>query len=540
MNDFYVMNEPDSILDIRSISKTYPSQVALDNAHFQIRPGEIHALIGQNGSGKSTLIKLIAGYIKADHGANVFFNNQKVDLWQLSPQDRTQIRIVHQDLGLVNTLSAIENLGLGRGYETGFGGRIKWRTEASRCQELLLRFGLAPDVRSPLMNLTSGERAAIAIVRALQDWNFDQPGILILDEPTAALNHGEVDALFREVRRVASLGVGVVFVSHILDEVINLANKVTVLRDGKVVASSQDVKQLNSMDLVQLMVGRELSLERPTNKVEHGAVVLEAENLYGFTLRGVNLKSHQREIVGIAGLIGSGREEVANCLFGVSPRFMGKVLVNKKKVFAHPHQSIKAKMALVPADRKRIGLILSERLEDHIALPRLSPFRKGLTLNYKLLKSDVSNWVTEMKIDPPMLRRKMEKFSGGNQQKAVLARWLRTDPQVLILDEPTQGVDIGSKSAVYERVEKFAQLGGTVIVASSDTDELVRLCDRVLIMRSGVVACELFGDEITASRIVTETLGATSNRVGSRNAPRRISTQVIRDKSPVSSSRENL
>ncbi|MEY3413162.1 MAG: hypothetical protein RJA79_37, partial [Actinomycetota bacterium] len=191
------------------------------------------------------------------------------------------------------------------------------------------------------------------------------------------------------------------------------------------------------------------------------------------------------------------------------------------------------------ADRKRIGLILSERLEDHIVLPRLSPLRKGAALDYKRLKSDVTSWITEMKIDPPIPRRKMEKFSGGNQQKAVLARWLRTDPKVLILDEPTQGVDIGSKSAVYERVEKFAELGGTVIVASSDTDELVRLCDRVLIMRSGVIACELFGDEITASRIVTETLGATSNRVSSRVVPRRISTKVIRDTSPASSSREN-
>ena len=341
------------------------------------------------------------------------------------------------------------------------------------------------------------------------------------------------------MRRVASLGVGVVFVSHILDEVLSLASKVTVLRDGKVVAASQDVKQLNAIDLVQLMVGSELSLERSGAKTETGTVVLEAENLFGLTLRGLSFKAHEHEIIGIAGLIGSGRDEVANCLFGVTPRFMGKVLVKKKKVFAHPHQSIKARMALVPADRKRVGLILSERLEDHIVLPRLSNLRKGATLNYKRLKSDAANWVTEMKIDPPILRRKMEKFSGGNQQKAVLARWLRTDPKVLILDEPTQGVDIGSKSAVYERVEKFAKQGGTVIVASSDTDELVRLCHRVLIMRSGIVACELFGDEITATRIVTETLGATSNRVGARVVPRRISTKVIRDTSPASSSQEN-
>jgi ribose transport system ATP-binding protein len=314
-----------------------------------------------------------------------------------------------------------------------------------------------------------------------------------------------------------------------LDEVLDLADKVTVLRDGNVVASGENVKSLNASDLVQLMVGRELSLGRNRAIAGHGQVVLEAENLFGFTLRGVSLKAHAGEIVGVAGLIGSGREEVANCLFGVTPRFMGKVLVNKKKVFAHPHQSIKARMALVPADRKRVGLILEERLEDHIPLPRLSTLRRGITLDYKRLKSDVGQWINDMNIEPPLPRRKMSKFSGGNQQKAVLARWLRTDPQVLILDEPTQGVDIGSKSAVYERVERFAQEGGTVVVASSDTDELIRLCDRVLIMRGGSVACELFGEEITASRIVTETLGATSNRVGARVAPRKVSIEIIRE-----------
>ena len=189
-------------------------------------------------------------------------------------------------------------------------------------------------------------------------------------------------------------------------------------------------------------------------------------------------------------------------------------------------------MALVPADRKRIGLILEERLEDHIPLLRLSTLRKGITLDYKRVFWDVDTWLNDMNIEPPIPRRKMAKFSGGNQQKAVLARWLRTDPQVLILDEPTQGVDIGSKAAVYERVERFAQAGGTVVVTSSDTDELIRLCDRVLIMRGGSVACELFGDEITASRIVTETLGATSNRVGARVTPRKVSIEVIREAQP--------
>jgi ribose transport system ATP-binding protein len=524
------MLEPAPILNIRSISKTYPGQVALDHANLTIKPGEVHALIGQNGSGKSTLIKLLAGYIKSDHGADVEFAGEKVDLWHLPVRLRSQIRVVHQDLGLVPTLSAIENLGLGRGYETGFARRIKWRSEARRCQELLLRFGLAPDVRAPLATLSSGERAAVAIVRALQDWNFDEPGLLVLDEPTASLNRGEVDALFREVRRVAKLGVGVIFVSHMLDEVLDLADRVTVLRDGQVVASAADVSTLNADDLVQLMVGRELSLERRRPSTpRNGAVVLEAQGVFGFTLRGLTLKAHAGEILGVAGLTGSGREEVANSLFGVTPRFMGKVLVNKKKVFAHPHQSLKARMALVPADRKRLGLILEDRLEDHIPLPRLSTVRRGIRVDRRQLQQDSRRWIDDLRIDPPLPRRKMAKFSGGNQQKAVLARWLRTEPQVLILDEPTQGVDIGSKTEVYERIDQFAQAGGTVVVASSDTDELIRLCDRVLIIRGGSVACELFGDEISASRIVTETLGATSNRVGTRIAPRKVSFDIIRE-----------
>ena len=227
---------PTPVLRIDSLSKTYPGQVALDAARLEVRPGEVHALVGQNGSGKSTLIKLLGGYVQADHGAAVQFDGRPVDLWHLGHDDRQRIRIVHQDLGLVPALSAIENLGLGRGYITGAGGRIKWRSEAARAQELLLRFGLAPDVRQPVGGLTAAERAAIAIVRALQDWDDEQAGLLVLDEPTASLNRREVDALFREVRRVAGLGAGVLFVSHMLDEVLDLADRVTVLRDGKTMA----------------------------------------------------------------------------------------------------------------------------------------------------------------------------------------------------------------------------------------------------------------------------------------------------------------
>lgn len=344
------------VLEVVSLSKTYPGQVALDGAALRVMPGEVHALVGQNGSGKSTLIKLLGGYVKADHGDDVCFGGEQVDLWALDRDVRSRIRIVHQDLGLVPTLSTVENLGLGRGFLSGPVGNIRWREEVRRAQQLLLAFGLAPDVRQPVGMLSAAERAAVAIMRALQDWESSRPGLLVLDEPTASLNRGEVDALFREVRRVAAEGAGVLFVSHMIDEVLELADRVTVLRDGHVVASGEPASELDERRLVELIVGRPVADLYPEVDAVVGRPVLELSMVFGITLRGVNLKVHEGEIVGVAGLVGSGREEIAGSVFGATPRFAGKVLIDKKKVFATPRDSIRAGMALVPADRKSLAL----------------------------------------------------------------------------------------------------------------------------------------------------------------------------------------
>ncbi|MFM7126386.1 MAG: sugar ABC transporter ATP-binding protein, partial [Actinomycetota bacterium] len=458
------------VLDVRDLSKTYPGQVALNHATLQVRPGEVHALVGQNGSGKSTLIKLLGGYVKADHGSDVRLLGRTVDLWSMSNDDRRMIRIVHQDLGLVPTLSTVENLGLGRGFARGFAGRLLWRREVRRAQELLLRFGLAPDVRRPVGQLSAAERAAVAIVRALQDWDADTPGLLILDEPTASLNRGEVDALFREVRRVAELGVGVLFVSHALDEVLELADRVTVLRDGNVVASGVESHSLDAAALVELIVGRKATDLYPSNRPEVGRELLEAEMVFGITLRGLTFKLYTGEILGFAGLVGSGREEVVGSLFGATPRFAGKVLLNKTKIFATPRDSIRAGLAHVPADRKSVGLDPQERLVEHVPLPRLGPAQRRLRLRHRRLRRDVAQWVERLDVQPPILGRRMEKFSGGNQQKAVLARWLRTEPKVLLLDEPTQGVDVGAKASIYTQITEAASQGLGVVIASSDAE----------------------------------------------------------------------
>ncbi len=497
------------LLDIREISKTFPGQVALDRARISLRSGEVHALVGQNGSGKSTLIKLLSGYIKADHGARVELFGRRADLWHRDERS-TRIRVVHQDLGLVHNLSTVENLGLGHGYETGLGGRIRWRRESARAQELLSAFGVTPDVRQPVGGLSAAERAAVAIVRALR--GLDDEGVLILDEPTASLNRGEVDALFQAVRGAARRGVGVIFVSHLLEEVLDLADRVTVLRDGRVVAEGLPTQGLEQGALIRHIVGDAADLGSRPARRKTGAHRLEVENLVGATLRGVSLKVRAGEVVGIAGLIGSGRDELPGAVFGATPRFRGKVLVDKAKVFANPQESIAASMAYVPADRKAVGLLARHRVHEHITLPRLGPLQRWGKLLHRQTARDARYWAGRVELQPLDVYRRMEKFSGGNQQKAVLARWLRTDPKVLLLSEPTQGVDVGAKPVIYDLIDRAAGDGVAVVVASSDAGELVRLCDRVLVMRGGTVVAELSGAQLSGSRVTAETLGRTGRR----------------------------
>ncbi len=520
---------PADLLTIRRLSKTYPGQVALRDAMLTLRSGEVHAIVGQNGSGKSTLIKLLGGYIKADHGAQVLVDAQPVDLWSAPADIRRRIRIVHQDLGLVPTLSAVENLGLGQGWTTGAFRRIAWSAEVERAQHELLRFGLAPDVRRPVALLTAAERAAIAIVRALRDWEPGERGILVLDEPTASLNRNEVDALFREVRRVAAEGAGVVFVSHILDEVLGLADRVTVLRDGQVVAAGVPSAQLSQAKLVELIVGRSVTQLYSRSSTARSLVpVLEVVGVSGITLRNVSFTVHVGEVVGVAGLVGSGREEIAACVFGASPRFAGRVLVGKTKVFAAPREAIKAGMALVPADRKNLGLVPDDRLVEHVPLPRYGPLQRTGRLRHRHVRTEVTDWVERLDVQPPIIGRRMEKFSGGNQQKAVLARWLRMEPRVLLLDEPTQGVDVGAKAGIYRTISEAAEKGMAVLVTSSDAEELVHICDRVFVLRGGMVAAELTDATLTEDRVVAEMLGSTSSRKTMKVRQRPTGPKVIR------------
>ncbi len=487
------------VLRVGSVSKTFPGQVALDGASLEVRPGRVHALVGQNGSGKSTLIKILAGYHVADEGGQATLLGTPLDL--TSGTIAPRIHVMHQDLGLVNSLSAVENLALGRGFHTGAFGRVRWKAETARARTSLTALGARFDPRIPVGELSASERAIVALARALEGWDDDGGGLLILDEPTATMARPDVTRLFQAVRRFCERGAGVVFVSHRLDEVFEIADDYTVLRDGRVVGAGA-VADLTHDSLIELIVGRALHEHVPSDDSAGGDPVLVATGLWGAQLAGFDLAVHAGEIVGVAGLVGSGRDELPNLLFAARDRAAGTVTVRGKALGDDPFSAVRVGMALVPADRKRYGSIGHQSIRENISLSRLRPlFIKG-RLSRRAEREDVARWADRVELRPAEPERLFETLSGGNQQKAVIARWLRTQPYALVLDEPTQGVDVGSKSTIYGLLRDAAGDGLAILVCSSEAEELAELCERVIVLSAGRTVTELRGNQLTADAIV--------------------------------------
>ncbi|MEQ8718003.1 MAG: sugar ABC transporter ATP-binding protein [Acidimicrobiales bacterium] len=492
------------VLEVGSLSKTFPGQVALSAANLTAYAGEVHALVGQNGSGKSTFIKILAGYHRPDPGAVVKIRGHEVDLESLGDEDRRHLHVMHQDLGLVPTMSIIENLALGRGFHTAVGGRIAWRAEARRARQLLAEFGVDIDPRRPVSTLAAAEKAIVALVRALQDWEEGDWGILVLDEPTASLPRPEVERLFAAVRTVAERGAAVIFVSHRLEEVFEIADRVTVLRDGVVVGHAM-ADELDHDSLVELIVGRAVESLYSRPSTAPGEAVLTVRDLWGEETEGVDFDVRKGEILGIAGLVGSGRDEIPSLLVGGSRRARGSVQIDGDTVDGEPRIALVSGMSLVPADRKTLATIPSHTIRENISLPRLGPLGR-FWLSTRTERAEARAWIDRFELRPPDPDRPLSSLSGGNQQKAVLAKILRTNPAVMVLDEPTQGVDVGAKAAIYDILATTASDGTAIVLASSDAEELANVCDRVLITRNGRVAAELSGDDLNHDRIAREIL----------------------------------
>jgi ribose transport system ATP-binding protein len=488
-------------LRIERLSKTFPGQRALAEVDLTVDAAEVHALVGQNGSGKSTIIKIMAGYHQPDPGSTATVDGTPLQLGDGQAAAACGIRFVHQDLGLVGTISTVENLALSVGYRTGFGRRIKWAQERRMAEEALASIGAADiDVRAPVASLPPSQRTAVAIARALVGWE-NGAKLLVLDEPTATLPDDDVQKLFEVIRRVKARGVAILYVSHHLDEVFELADRVTVLRDSRRIATVP-VAGLDHEGLIELMVGHRIDRLSSTESTTTAAPILTIQGLQGGTVAKLDLDVREGEVVGLAGITGSGREDVLGLIAGQTRRTGGEVTLGGRQIpnFA-PRQALAAGVAFVPADRPARGAVGTMTVRENLTLTDLSRHFVGGRLRRGREVAEVQDWISRLDIKTSSTEAMIGSLSGGNQQKVMFGKALRLSPKVLLLDEPTQGIDVGAKEQIHQLVDKAASEGVATLVASTDTDELVRLCHRIIVFVDGQVSAVLTGASITPEHI---------------------------------------
>jgi ribose transport system ATP-binding protein len=502
------------LLSIRNMSKAFDATTVLQDVSLDIRAGEVHALVGQNGSGKSTLIKLLAGYHSPEPGALVEVDGRPVLLGHPAASRAAGFRFVHQDLALVNELSVLENLALGRGFTTGAAYRIRWEVERRNSQEMIRALGFDFDVRRRVGELAQAERTGVAIARALWRWETGAK-VLVLDEPTAALPSTEVAVLFAATRRVVERGVAVLYVSHRLDEVFAIADQITVIRDGRKIGTYA-TGEMTQDRLVSLMVGEAVLRNAPTHAVgDDRESVLQVRSLRGRQLRGIGFDARPGQVLGFAGLTGSGREEVLPLLFGAVPR-LGSVIVSGREVpGGDPQVAIRHGLTLVPANRHRQGVVLDMSVRDNSTITDLRRFRSRIgAIRRKRELADVQEWLRRLDVRPPDPGRTVASLSGGNQQKIVLSKWLRLTPRVILLDEPTQGIDVGAKALIHDLIRAAAENGAAVLIATPDDEELCDICDLVYVLRDGEIVAERTRANLTTGELGRLELGGSLTSVG--------------------------
>jgi ribose transport system ATP-binding protein len=506
----------DHVLHVEGLSKSFARTRALSGLNLTVNRGEVHVLLGHNGSGKSTLIKILSGYHAADPGARIRICGGELTAMSPGMAYRLGGRFVHQDLGLIPNLSVLDNLAIGTGFPTRL-GTIRRRASRERAREELGRVGLAIDPLLAVSELSASERTGVAVARALRADPSHPAGLLVLDEPTATLPVNEVESLLETVRQIAAEGVGVLYVTHHLGEVFRIADQVTVLRDG-IVAGTGPAGAFDHAALVRLLTGDEyLPVSEPaaiaSQDVEQQPL-LDIRQLRSGPIRDVSLSVRRGEIVGIAGLSGSGREALLSTVFGARRPEHGEILLHGEPLPpGRPDRSIARGVAYLAADRKQGGGVMGLSARENISLPNLRPFWSGFRLSKKSERRHTDEWFGRLSIRPvSAIDEPLGTFSGGNQQKILFAKWLARGPAVFLLDEPTQGVDVGAKADLHRELLAIAGQGAAVVISSSDLEELADLSDRVVIMTDGAIVAELDGADATVRAITARMSAGTPVR----------------------------
>jgi ribose transport system ATP-binding protein len=501
------MPENDVYLQMQGISKAFPGVQALKDVSFQVNRGEIHALVGENGAGKTTLMKILTGALPSDEGS-VSLAGTPVQINSPADAQRLGISMIHQELSLVPNLTVGQNIYLGREPQARMPGFIDWPKLYTDAQNLLERLNVNVNARTEVADLSIAQQQMVEVAKALS-LNAD---LIAMDEPTSSLTDRETEVLFEFMNKFKEQGLSLIFISHRLEEVFEISDRVTVLRDGALIGTKA-IDQLDEAKVVQMMVGRELGEMYPKAVLQRGDIVLETTNLQdGRELHGVSLKLYSGEILGIAGLAGAGRTALAETIFGVRTAVRGQVKINNTSAKINsPSEAIQLGMGLVPEDRKQQGLFLNMTVRQNIVLSALDKLTKWSFINFNKADKLADEFVKKLDIRTPSLRQVIRNLSGGNQQKAVIARWLTLNPRVLILDEPTRGIDVGTKAEIHALMDELAQSGVGVLMISSDLPEVLGVSDRILVMREGRLVGEFTRDQATQDKIMHAATGGKRN-----------------------------
>jgi ribose transport system ATP-binding protein len=486
------------LIEMRGISKYYPGVVALDNVDFSLAPGEVHALVGENGAGKSTLMKILAGAERASRGEILLDGNVVVID---SPQRAMDlgINIIYQEFNLVPHLSAAENIFLGREPTGPIPGWVNFRHVYGESQRLMESLGMRLDVRSEVRTLSVAQQQMVEIAKATSR----QSRLIVMDEPSATLTDHELANLFALIRSLRERGVTVIYISHRLEEIFEIADRVTVFRDGRRIAT-RPIGEVNREEIIRMMVGRELKESIPKQTAPVGEVALEVRGLTrAGAFQDISFSVRKGEVVGLGGLVGAGRTEVARAIFGADAVDAGEILLDGRPVSIHsPRDAIRLGIGLVPEDRKLLGLVLGMAVRENVTLANLEAVAPGGFIQPRREREAAQKYIQDLMIRTPSGEQTVRNLSGGNQQKVVLAKWLFTDSRLLIFDEPTRGIDVGSKVEIYQLMNALTAQGVGILMITSELPELLGMSDRILVMHEGRLAGELPRAEATQERVM--------------------------------------
>ena len=487
----------ETILELRKINKAFPGVKALTDVELMLKKGEVLALVGENGAGKSTLMKILSGAYKKDSGS-IIFDGKEVEIQSPIHSEELGIAIIYQELNLIQRITVAENVYLGRYPEHN--GVIQWKQMYEDSQKLINELGINIDVHKMLREMSLAEQQLIEIVKAVST----NAKVVIMDEPTSSLSQSETELLFDIIRKLKEKGTSIIFITHRLDEIYAVCDRMTILRDGCYIGS-RDVKDVTKNEMIEMMIGRKLTNQYPSRESVIGETVLEVKNISdgGKRVKNVSFQAHSGEVLGFAGLVGAGRSETLKAVFGADKKAKGEIYMKGQRVnIRSPKDAIRYGIGFLPEERKKEGLVTDLAIVDNVLMVKPENAMHHGLFSMKKAEEICQKYIEELLIKTPSDQQKAKFLSGGNQQKVVVAKWLNCEPEIIILDEPTRGIDVNAKREIYNIIVKLAEQGKSIILISSEMSEIIGLCDRVNIMSEGRISGELSREELSQERIM--------------------------------------